>query len=148
LLVGGPFLGCFTPDLLFVGSGEGEQAVGYDGLKAMLERLAPRRGRHVLDRVGTRWLGNDSARSRLSRVGRVRSTGSLERFDGTAYRLTGVLVRRDGAWLWKVYHGSEPSCWTAPAGDRAIVRRGGHLARAEGGDGRSSAVLRATGDIS
>ena len=42
---------------------------------------------------------------------RVRASGSLERFDGTVYRVTGVLVQRDGTWRWKVYHGSEPGSW-------------------------------------
>jgi ketosteroid isomerase-like protein len=32
-------LDCFEPDLVFFGSGEGEQAVGHDGLKAMLAQL-------------------------------------------------------------------------------------------------------------
>ena len=27
------------------------------------------------------------------------------------YRLTGVLVRREGRWLWRVDHGSEPGSW-------------------------------------
>jgi hypothetical protein len=44
-------------------------------------------------------------------VGRVKSSGTLEKFDGTEYRLTGVLVRRGGRWWWRVYHGSEPAAW-------------------------------------
>ena len=27
------------------------------------------------------------------------------------YRLTGVLVRSDGRWLWRMHHGSEPGAW-------------------------------------
>ena len=27
------------------------------------------------------------------------------------YRLTGVLQRVDGAWRWRLYHGSEPVAW-------------------------------------
>lgn len=105
-------LECFEPDLVFVGSGEGEEAVGYDGLKAMLERLAQHAegGSFTIE-----WASLAGERlgevGLVSGVGRVRSSGSLERFDGTAYRLTGVLVCSDGNWRWKVYHGSEPGSW-------------------------------------
>lgn len=105
-------LECFEPDLVFVGSGEGEQAVGRDGLRAMLETLAP----HATG--GTFTIEWDSLTGeRLGDiglvwgVGRVRSSGSLTRFDGRPYRLTGVLVRSAGSWRWKVYHGSEPGSW-------------------------------------
>jgi len=27
------------------------------------------------------------------------------------YRMTGVLVRNNARWLWRVYHGSEPGAW-------------------------------------
>ena len=27
------------------------------------------------------------------------------------YRLTGVLVRQNGRWLWRIHHGSEPGAW-------------------------------------
>jgi hypothetical protein len=33
------------------------------------------------------------------------------RHDTFGYRLTGVLVRDNGRWLWRVHHGSEPGAW-------------------------------------
>jgi ketosteroid isomerase-like protein len=105
-------LECFEPDLVFFGSGGGEEAIGYDGLKAMLETLAPHAegGTFTIewDSLAGERLGDVGV---ISGVGRVRSSGSLERFDGTAYRLSGVLVHRGGNWRWKVYHGSEPASW-------------------------------------
>jgi hypothetical protein len=41
----------------------------------------------------------------------VRSSGALEKVNGNVYRVTGVLVQRDGVWRWKGYHGSEPASW-------------------------------------
>ena len=43
--------------------------------------------------------------------GTVRAGGSMARFDGTRYRMTGTLCRRDGAWRWVAYHGSGPDAW-------------------------------------
>lgn len=60
------------------------------------------------DSVGWERLGEIAL---ICGIGRVRSSGLLERFDGTQYRLTGVLVRSDGRWRWKVYYGSEPGSW-------------------------------------
>ena len=103
---------CFEPDLVFFGSGEGEQAIGYDGLKAMLAKLSPLAEGATFtikwDSLAGERLGGVGL---ISGVGHVRASGSLERFDGTVYRVTGVLVRRDGNWRWKVYHGSEPGSW-------------------------------------
>jgi len=105
-------LECFEPDVVFFGSGEGEQAVGHDGLKAMLAMLSPLAEGATFtiewDSLQGERLGNVGL---ISGIGHVRSSGSLERFDGTAYRVTGVLIQRDGEWRWKVYHGSEPASW-------------------------------------
>jgi ketosteroid isomerase-like protein len=105
-------LDCFEPDLVFFGSGDGEQAVGHDGLKAMLTQLSPLAEGSTFtiewDSLAGERLGNVGL---ISGVGHVRSSGALEKFDGNVYRVTGVLVQRDGAWRWKVYHGSEPASW-------------------------------------
>jgi ketosteroid isomerase-like protein len=102
----------FESDVVFFGSGDGEQAVGHDELREMLRMLSPHAEGGTFtpewesltgDRVGD--IGS------IRGVGRVRSSGTLKKFDGTAYRVTGVLVLRDGTWRWKVYHGSEPGSW-------------------------------------
>lgn len=105
-------LDCFEPDLVFFGSGDGEEAVGHTELAAMLEMLAPpaESGTFRVD-----WDALTAERladfALVRGVGRVRSSGFLARFDGTAYRVTGILIRRDGTWRWRVYHGSEPASW-------------------------------------
>jgi ketosteroid isomerase-like protein len=105
-------LDCFEPDVVFFGSGDGEEAVGHAGLEAMLGALSP----HT--EGGTFTIQWDSLTGErlddvglIRGVGRVHSSGTLQKFDGTPYRVTGVLVHRDGAWRWKVYHGSEPGSW-------------------------------------
>ena len=47
----------------------------------------------------------------MQAFGTVRAGGSMARFDGTRYRMTGTLRRRNGAWRWVAYHGSEPGAW-------------------------------------
>jgi uncharacterized protein (TIGR02246 family) len=105
-------LDCFDPDLVFFGSGDGEEAVGRDGLRTLLGLLAPRieGGRFTIewDSLRADRLGDVAV---ISGIGRIRSSGTLSRFDRTPYRLTGVIVERDGRWRWKVYHGSEPGSW-------------------------------------
>ena len=105
-------LDCFEPDVVFFGSGEGEQAGGHDGLEAMLAQLSPvAEGSKITiewDSLAGERLGNVGL---ISGVGHVRASGALEKFDGNVYRVTGVLVKRDGTWRWKLYHGSEPASW-------------------------------------
>ena len=102
----------FEADAVFFGSGEGEQAVGHNELRAMLEMLSPHAegGAFTIewDTLSGERLGDVGL---LHGLGRVRSSGTLSKFDGTAYRVTGMLIRRDGQWRWKVYHGSEPAPW-------------------------------------
>jgi len=105
-------LDCFEPELVFFGSGEGEEAVGHTELEAMLEMLAAHAEggtfRIDWDSLTAERLGDFAL---VRGVGRVRSSGSMARFDGSAYRVTGILVRRDETWRWRVYHGSEPASW-------------------------------------
>jgi ketosteroid isomerase-like protein len=100
------------PDVVFIGSGDGEEAVGVDAFRAMLEPLRNLVGDGTF---GIDWDSFKSERAGdiilVSAFGQARATGSMARFDGTRYRMTGVLVKRDGVWRWKAYHGSEPGSW-------------------------------------
>ena len=100
-----------TGDVVFIGSGEGEEAVGRDGVARMLKRIAPKAEATEFDlaweSVGVEVLGN---------VALVVAWGSASlvnerRTATTRYRLTGMLVREEGRWLWRVHHGSEPAAW-------------------------------------
>ena len=44
--------------------------------------------------------------------GWIRASGSLSRFDGARYRMTGVLRQSAERWRWRVYHASEPGTWS------------------------------------
>ena len=85
-----------TDDIVFIGSGEGEEAVGRDAIGPMFAALAPH-----LDGVDFSVL---VAWGHAHLVTRRRS-------DTLRYRLTGVLVRGEDRWLWRVHHGSEPGSW-------------------------------------
>lgn len=100
------------PDVVFLGSGEDEEAVGIEAIGPMLARLTPRAAGGTFD---VEW---DELDARIegdlafvTGFGTTRATGSMAKFDGTRYRLTGVLIRRDGDWRWRSFHGSEPSGW-------------------------------------
>lgn len=102
-------LGLCTDDIVFIGSGDGEEAVGHKGLVEMLTRLADRAEGTELT---VAWGAVDAdvrgdiaflaawGTARLATPGRNREL---------RYRLTGVLVRTGDRWLWRVYHGSEPA---------------------------------------
>ena len=100
------------PDVVFIGSGAGEEAVGVDAFRAMLEPLWNLAG------DGTFTIDWDSFEAEqrgdiilVTAFGQAQATGPMARFDGTRYRMTGVLVERDGVWRWKACHGSEPGSW-------------------------------------
>ncbi|MDQ6817833.1 MAG: nuclear transport factor 2 family protein [Actinomycetota bacterium] len=104
-------LGLCTEDVVFIGSGEGEEAVGRDRIAEVFAELAP-------DEDGVKfslsWHSVD-----VEVLGDVAilvawGTGTLDsprRNAEMRYRLTGVLTRRGERWLWRVYHGSEPARW-------------------------------------
>jgi ketosteroid isomerase-like protein len=99
-------LALFAPDAdtTLIGSSLGEIARGPLGLRAFLERLfaEPRT-------VGWEW--DDVSISRAGDVAWLWLEGALV-LDGRsdrAYRISGVLERRQGRWLWSLFHGSEPS---------------------------------------
>jgi uncharacterized protein (TIGR02246 family) len=100
-----------TDDVVFVGSGEGEEAVGREAMAAMLAGLAPQlEGAELTlawDSVDVDVLGDVAL---LVAWG----TGTLatpRRTESMRYRLTGVLVRSGERWRWRIHHGSEPAAW-------------------------------------
>jgi uncharacterized protein (TIGR02246 family) len=100
-----------TDDLVFIGSGEGEQAVGRDAVLRMAEELASRSA--GIDFTVTSSTMNVNV---YGDVAVVTSFGTAElrspRGNRTGpYRLTGTLLRDDGNWKWRVHHGSEPLPW-------------------------------------
>ena len=97
--------------MVFIGSGEGEEAVGRDAIVGMLAAIAPKaEGAEftlLWDSVDVD-VGGDVALLVAWGTGTVvtpRRTATMR------YRLAGVLLRSDGRWLWRIHHGSEPAAW-------------------------------------
>ena len=100
-----------TDDVVFIGSGEGEEAVGREALGRMLASLAAQLEGADFSLA---WEGIDV--DVLGDVAVLYAWGpaklvTARRNVSFRYRLTGVLVRSDGRWLWRVHHGSEPGAW-------------------------------------
>lgn len=100
-----------TEDVVFIGSGKGEEAVGREAIGPMFAALAPHlEGLEftlVWDAVNVDVRGDLAL---LLGWGTARLVTS-HRNETFRYRLTGVLQRSDGRWLWRVHHGSEPGAW-------------------------------------
>jgi uncharacterized protein (TIGR02246 family) len=100
-----------TEDVVFIGSGAGEEAVGRDAIPAMFAELAPH-----LEGLQFSLAWNSIDIDVLGDVAVVTAWGeaklvSPDRNDTLRYRLTGVLVRTADRWLWRIHHGSEPGAW-------------------------------------
>jgi ketosteroid isomerase-like protein len=98
-------LSLFAPDAdtTLIGSSAGEIARGPIGLRAFLEQLFA-----TGQTIGWEW--DDVSVSARGDVAWLWLEGALV-LDGRsdrAYRITGVLERRSGRWLWTLFHGSEP----------------------------------------
>jgi uncharacterized protein (TIGR02246 family) len=98
-------------DVVFIGSGEGEEAVGRHSIGPMFAALVPQlQGLEFsLD-----WESVDV--SVLGDVALLYASGPAKlmtsrRNAAFRYRLTGVLIRNGGRWLWRIHHGSEPGAW-------------------------------------
>ena len=99
-------LALFAPDadVTLIGSSAGELARGPLELRAFLERLLA-----GPETIGWEW--DDVSISASGDVAWLWLEGGLV-LDGRsdrAYRISGVLERRSGRWLWTLFHGSEPS---------------------------------------
>lgn len=100
-----------TDDVVFIGSGEGEQAVGKDAIVQMAMDLASRSADSEFTVSGS-----TLDVSVYGDVAVVTSFGSAvlrsPRGDRTRpYRLTGTLLKVGDVWKWRVHHGSEPLPW-------------------------------------
>ncbi len=97
-------------DVVFIGSAKAEQALGRAELRRVLDALLA-----LPEVAGGSFAIDWSARG-------VRIEGDIAWFTATGeatwtsprrtvrfpYRLSGVLLRRGGRWLWHTHHGSEP----------------------------------------
>ena len=100
-----------TEDVVFIGSGECEEAVGRDAIGPMFDALAARLEGPTFS---LEWESIDI--DVLGEVALVSARGSAHlvthsRNDTIRYRLTGVLVRTAAGWRWRIHHGSEPATW-------------------------------------
>ena len=92
----------------FWGSAEPEEAVGPMSLRALAEAIVHAPGSFVV-----RW--HERRASVEGDVAWVHASGTAAWDPGTGnvrilpYRATAVAVRRDGAWLWHTFNGSEPT---------------------------------------
>ena len=98
-------LALFAPDAdaTLIGSSLGEIARGPMELRPFLEELfaGPR---------AVSWEWDDVSISSAGEVAWLWLEGALA-LDGVSdrvYRISGVLERRQGRWLWTLFHGSEP----------------------------------------
>src|SRR5262245_8259430 len=90
------------PDCRLIGSEAGEEAIGPAELRCFLSGMFERsstftvawRSRRASVDGDTAWFSAETE-ARMSTSNR----------QGT-YRMTGVLIRRDGRWLWQLYHGA------------------------------------------
>lgn len=100
-----------TSDVVFIGSGEGEEAIGRENLEVMFAAIAER-SEGV--EFSVEWDSVDAEVVGDVAVLTAWGTATLRSPRGDRrgrYRLTGVLLRRGGRWLWRVHHGSEPVTW-------------------------------------
>ena len=100
-----------TDDVVFIGSGEGEEAIGRDAIEptfaALSERVGPIEFSLDWDAVDVDVLGEVAL---VLAWGHARLK-TEDREETLRYRFTGVLVRQGERWLWKMHHGSEPGRW-------------------------------------
>ena len=98
----------FAPgdDTLLIGSDSGEIAKGSQEIEAFFTRIFARDETFSWEwnRIDVSQLGNLAWIFADGWV--ILSTSSKQL--RSPYRITGVLERRDGRWLWRQYHGSEP----------------------------------------
>jgi ketosteroid isomerase-like protein len=100
-------LDCFADgdELAYVGSEQGERAIGRAAVVALLRDLFERPEAYSWRLIEPAvWTRGDVAGLCSEAVGRVRSPSGSEEF---AYRLTGSLQRINDTWRWRICHGSE-----------------------------------------
>jgi uncharacterized protein (TIGR02246 family) len=94
-------------DVLFLGSGRAEQALGREALARLFAEIV-----EIGDALTFEWahrqLQVEGDAAWVSAIGTYRYAPPGESPTGGPYRVTAVFVRRDGRWLWHTYSGSEP----------------------------------------
>lgn len=91
------------PDVVMWGSDEDERAHGPEELKALLESVC-----NSPSDISFEW--EDRECHVEGDVAWVNARGTLYvNGEPTPYRVTAVLIRRDGAWRWHTHSGSEPN---------------------------------------
>jgi hypothetical protein len=92
------------PDCILIGSEVGEEALGPAALRSFLVGMFARPGTFSVAWRSRRASINGDTAWFAAEVDAHMSTSDRR----GPYRITGVLVRRDGRWLWQLYHGAEP----------------------------------------
>jgi ketosteroid isomerase-like protein len=90
-------------DITMWGSDEDERATGPEEVHALVEAVAA-----SPNKLGLEW---EDKRVRIEGdVAWVNAQGMLwVNGESSPYRVTAILVRRDGRWLWHTHSGSEPN---------------------------------------
>jgi uncharacterized protein (TIGR02246 family) len=90
-------------DITMWGSDEDERAFGQEEVRALVEAVTASPSELAFE-----W--EDRQVRTDGDVAWVNARGTLwVNGEGTVYRVTGVLVQRDGRWLWHTHSGSEPN---------------------------------------
>jgi hypothetical protein len=92
------------PDCTLIGSEMGEEALGPAALRGFFVKMFERPGTFSVAWRSRRASINGDTAWFSAEVDAHMSTSDRR----GQYRITGVLVRRDGRWLWQLYHGAEP----------------------------------------
>jgi uncharacterized protein (TIGR02246 family) len=99
------------PDFVFIGSTEGEEAIGPDAIPAMFKAivgsLAGAKFAVEWESLETEVIGDVALITGLGKA----TYETQYRLARNRYRLTGLLRRSSGKWLWRLYHASEPLPW-------------------------------------
>lgn len=98
----------FVPDdnVVIIGSQKGEKARGLEELRRLIEHF-------FSEPISYSWEWDRRDVYATDDIGLIVATGDiiargLEDETRTEFTITGVLERRDGRWLWRLFHGSEP----------------------------------------
>ena len=103
-------LSVFTSDAALFGSGDGEEAVGPEALRAFLTEVCERPGTLTWDvTVAAAALSGDAAWFLAPGRVQIRGASGELRTIAEPYRLSGVLRRVGDRWKWALLNGSEPS---------------------------------------
>ena len=92
------------PDCSLIGSEIGEEALGPAALRSFFAEMFARHPPFSVAWQSRRAsINGDTAWFSASVEARMSPSESVP------YRITGILVRRSGRWLWQLYHGAEPT---------------------------------------